>query len=171
MLTAKEHPHFFTATNLNWEFVLADKRAKDIVVNSLRFLSKTQRARIFAFCLMSNHIHLIWQMLGNHRTQDVQRDFLKFTAQLILKFLTESKSPLVDKLLVNAKDRKYQVWERNSLSISIESDKFLFQKLEYIHQNPVAAGLCKYAADYHYSSAAFYFRNVSNFDFLVHYQG
>ena len=57
--------------------------------------------------------------------------------------------------MVNAKDRKYQFWERNPLSVEIWSEKVLLQKLKYMHENPVRAGLCKYSDDYIYSSALF----------------
>jgi hypothetical protein len=58
----------------------------------------------------------------------------------------------LEALLVEAKDRKYQVWERNSLSIALWSGKVFAQKLEYIHNNPVKAGLCACAEDYKYSA-------------------
>ncbi len=51
--------------------------------------------------------------MGDHKREDVQRDFLRFTAQQILKNLRNNNSPLLNELLVEAKDRKYQVWERN----------------------------------------------------------
>jgi hypothetical protein len=88
-----------------------------------------------------------------------------------IKILRNEQSPMQELLLVNAKDRKHQVWERNSLSISLWSDKVLWQKIDYIHQNPVKAGLCKYATDYYYSSAAFYFRGNRRWDFLAHVDG
>ena len=50
--------------------------------------------------------------------------------------------------MVNAKDRKYQFWERNPLSVEIWSEKVMLQKLKYMHENPVRAGLCKYSDDY-----------------------
>jgi REP element-mobilizing transposase RayT len=59
---------------------------------------------------MSNHFHLIWQMMGEHKKANVQRDFLKYTSQQILKAMKTEKSKLLDELLVNAKDRRYQVW-------------------------------------------------------------
>ena len=90
---------------------------KDIVIDSLRFLSKAERIRVFGFVVMSNHFHLIWQMSGDHKRDDVQRDFLKFTSQQILKVLRNEKSDVQEKLLVQSKDRKYQVWERNSLGV------------------------------------------------------
>jgi putative transposase len=104
---------------------------------------------------MSNHFHLIWQTLSDHKPEDVQRDFLKYTGQQILKAFRNEKHVMQDQLLVNAKDRKYQVWERNSLRIPVWIPAVIKQKLHYIHQNPVKAGLCQFPEDYHYSSASF----------------
>ena len=67
---------------------------------------------------------------------------MKYTARQI-KFDLEESHPLVlDKFRVNAKDRTYQFWERNSLGIELYSHDVFMQKLEYIHWNPVTAGLC-----------------------------
>jgi REP element-mobilizing transposase RayT len=153
------------------EHVLADDAMKEIIIASLKHLAISQRINVFSFCIMSNHLHMIWQMIGDNTRADVQRDFLKYTGQRILQRLKNSGSQLFEELYVGAKDRNYQVWERNSLSIPLYSDRFFSQKLDYIHNNPVSAGLCKYPEDYYYSSASFYYRNVVNFDFLVHYNG
>jgi hypothetical protein len=64
-----------------------------------------------------------------------------------------------NELIVNAKDRKHQVWECNSLNIPLWSPEVFWQKLDYIHNNPVKAGLCRLAEDYKYSSERFYERN------------
>ena len=167
---SKYHPDFVTVTCLNWIPVLASREHKEIVINSLRFLVKEGRVRVSAFVLMDTHFHLIWQVMGEHKRENVQRDFLRFTAQQILKNLRNTKSPLLHELLVEAKDRKYQVWERNSLSVELYSANVLIQKLEYIHLNPVVAGLCNLPEEYEYSSAWFYEKNEFNFDFLNHYE-
>src|SRR5207302_453138 len=112
IIYAKEHSEFATITCLEWKPILIEDRFKDIITDSLSFLSKEKRVSVYAFVIMSNHFHLIWQMLGDHEREDVQRDFLKFTGQQILKHLRNEQSPLQKDLLVNAKDRKYQVWER-----------------------------------------------------------
>jgi len=70
--------------------------------------------------------------------------------------------------LVKAKDRKYQFWERNPLSVEIWSEKVLLQKLKYIHENPVRAGICKYPDDYKYSSVLLYKFGKDNWGFLTH---
>lgn len=170
MIIAKEHAEFLTVTCLEWTHVLQEDRFKDIVIDSLRFLSKEERIKVYGFVIMSNHFHLLWQMLGDHKREDVQRDFLKFTGQQILKILRNENSEMQKELLVQAKDRKYQVWERNSLGVPLWSPEVFWQKLEYIHYNPLKAGLCEYPEDYKYSSAKFYLRNEKNWDFLVHHE-
>jgi putative transposase len=172
---AKEHPYFLTVTCLEWKHVLLEDRFKDIVMESLGYLSETRQACVYAFVPMaigmSNHFHLIWQMLAEHKRNSVQRDLLKYTSQQILKHLRNENSILLDELLVNSKDRKHQLWERNSLSVPLWSEGVFLQKLEYIHHNPVRAGLCKHPEEYKYSSASFYELNARSWDFLVHYEG
>ncbi len=168
---AKEHAEFITVTCLEWKHILKEDRFKDIITASLSFLSNAKRISVYGFVIMSNHFHLIWQMIGDHKREEVQRDFLKYTGQQILKHLRNEKSELQKELLVQAKDRKYQVWERNSLGVPLWSSGVFNQKLEYIHYNPVKAGLCKYPEDYRYSSARFYEKNKNDWDFLVHHEG
>lgn len=168
---AKQHPDFITTTCLEWKPILENDSFKDIIISSLRFLSNENRVTVYGFVIMINHFHLVWQIKGDHAREDVQRDFLKFTGQQILKQLRNESSPLQDELLVNAKDRKRQVWERNSLSVPLWSNDVIWQKIDYIHNNPVRAGLCKYPEEYKYSSAQFYLRNKKNWDFLVHVDG
>lgn len=72
-----EHPHIFTATNLEWKKLLARDRYKDIVIESMRSLVKDQRIIIYGFVIIDNHIHKIWQLQAGRKREDVQRDFLK----------------------------------------------------------------------------------------------
>ncbi|MEQ9412582.1 MAG: transposase, partial [Cyclobacteriaceae bacterium] len=150
---SKQHPEFLTVTCLEWRHVLKEDRFKNIIIESLTYLTRQKRISVYGFVIMSNHFHLIWQMIGDHKREDVQRDFLKYTGQQILKELRNSNSALLNELLVNAKDRKHQVWERNSIGVPLWSSHVFDQKLEYIHNNPVKAGLCEYPEDYHYSSS------------------
>jgi REP element-mobilizing transposase RayT len=168
---SKEHPEFITVTCLDWKPLLEEDNHKDIIANSLDFLSNEGRAAIYAFVIMNNHFHLIWHIMGEHKRDEVQRDFLKFTGQQILKSLRSASSTLLQEIIVNARDRKHQVWERNSLSIPLWSDRVFNEKLEYIHYNPVKAGLCQYPEDYKYSSARFYELNENNWRLLTHYNG
>ena len=88
-----------------------------------------------------------------------------------MKHFLQKDAELLESFLVKAKDRQYQFWERNALSIDLFSEAVLLQKIHYIHQNPVKAGLCKYAEDYKYSSAWFYETGTDNFGFVAHVRG
>jgi REP element-mobilizing transposase RayT len=114
-------------------------------------------------------MHIIWQMQPGIKTDAVQRDFLKFTAQKIKKDMLRFHRKELLQFKVNAEDRKFQFWERNPLSIDLWSREVLIQKLNYLHQNPVRAGLCKHAEDYKYSSVLFYETGMDNWGFLTHY--
>lgn len=72
---------------------------------------------------------------------------------------------------VNAKDREYQFWERNALSVDLWSQKVFEQKLNYIHDNPLQDKwrLAEFAEGYKYSSAKFYMTGVNEFGLLTHY--
>ena len=165
-----EYPQFFTATNLEWKYLLKHDKYKDIVISSMRFLVKDRRVKIFAFVIMENHIHLIWQILPDNDPEAVQRDFLKYTAQRIKKDLEKFHPEVLANFKVNAKDREYQFWERNALSTELINHPVFTQKLEYIHWNPVKAGLCNLPEEYKYSSALFYETGVDNWGFLSHYK-
>ena len=169
-LYAKEYAEFFTATCLEWKPVIVRDHLKDIIIESLRFLCRDRRVWVNAMVIMDNHIHLVWQMIGSNKRAQVQRDFLKFTSQQIIKELRNSKSELLTEIMVGATDRKYQVWERNSLSIPLWTTDVFWQKINYIHNNPVKAGYCDYPEQYKYSSAEFYLTGKSRWDFLTHFE-
>ena len=166
-----EYPQFFTATNLNWKKLLQPDKYKDIIIDSLSFLVKDRRIRLYAFVIMSNHIHLIWQMFPFIEAKAVQRDFLKYTAQFIKRDLLKCHPKVLKYFKVDAKDRVYQFWERNPLSIELRTAKVFQQKLDYIHWNSVRAGICRYPEEYKYSSAFFYETGIDNWGFLTHSRG
>jgi putative transposase len=70
-----------------------------------------------------NHIHIVWKINENHKLEDVQRDFLKYTAQVIKADLAENHPQVLKIFEVNLRDRKYQFWERNPLSVDLYSRK------------------------------------------------
>ncbi len=105
------------------------------------------------------------------RRKETEQSFMKYTAQIILKELRNNHTQVLDLFKVNARDRMHQVWERNPLSVSLFNRNIFLQKLDYIHNNPVHAGLCKLPEDYKYSSGSFYIKADKCWDFLTHYEG
>ena len=162
----QHYPQFFTATILNWKHLLKPDKYKNIIIGSLAHLVKEKRIVVFSFVIMSSHIHRIWRLMHDNVQSEVQQSFMKFTAQMIIKDLRNNHPQVLEHFFVGARDRKYQVWERNPLSIELRSEKVFLQKLLYIHDNPVKAGLSITAEDYLYSSASLYVTGASVWDFL-----
>lgn len=161
-------PQFFTATILEWKPLLQADKYKVVLINTLQFLVQQKRIRLYAFVIMHNHLHTIWQPLPGQTLQSIQHSFLKHTAQQIKLDLLQNNMALLQQFKVAAKDRRYQFWERNSLSVELRSTKVFNQKLEYIHNNPVKAGLSLLPQDYYYSSAKFYAMGIDDFGMLTH---
>ena len=103
--------------------------------------------------------------------EEVQREFLKFTAQTIKFDLQKNHPEVLKHFEVNLKDRKYQFWLRRTLSVELFTKEVFIQKLEYIHNNPVKAGLCELPEEYEFSSASFYNSRDSKYSFLSHFEG
>ena len=164
---------FITITNLNWLPVLQNDHHKQILIEALQHRVNLKQVSIYAFVIMPNHFHAIWQLHDTIDKTSFQRDLLKFTARSILKFMLMNENPLLEKLKVKAADRQYQVWERNSLSMDIFTQHFFHQKLEYIHNNPIQEKwkLSPTPYEYKYSSALFYETGKDVFGILEQYAG
>jgi hypothetical protein len=112
---------------------------------------------------MSNHIHLVAQVEG-HELSHVLRDFKKFTANEILKAIQQEPESRREWLLymfkyfanVQTDNRHYQVWQSDNHPIALWSLPVIWQKIVYVHLNPVWAGLVTDPAHYLYSSASNY---------------
>ena len=161
-------PKFYTATILEWKPLLSQNKYKHKIIESLQFMVANKKIIVYSFVIMSNHIHLIWQAFPNSTPQKVQASFMKFTAQQIKFDLLKNHPLILKEFRVNAADREYQIWERNPLSIDLYTNYAFMQKLEYIHWNPLKAGLCITPEDYYFSSAKFYTTGIDEFDILTH---
>ena len=75
----------------------------------------------------------------------------------------------LEEFKVNKHDRAYQFWKREALSVELFTPVVFSQKLEYIHNNPVLAGLCNFPEEYYYSSAHFYNSGIDTIGMLSHY--
>jgi putative transposase len=89
---------------------------------------------------------------------DILRDFKSFSAKQIMKLIKENQKESRRKWLnylfkIYAKKSKQQFWMHRNHPISIETKHFRDQKVDYIHNNPVKAGIVTAPEYYYYSSA------------------
>ena len=166
---AQEWPQFFTATIQEWKHLLKEDKYKNIITDTLKFLVTEGNVTINGFVIMPNHMHIIWQAKANNDLQKIQNSFIKHTSKEFKKLLAIDNN--LQAYEVNAIDRKYNFWQRDSLNIELFTAAVFQQKLNYIHYNPVKANLCNLPEDYHFSSALFYEKGIDHFSFIDHYLG
>jgi putative transposase len=109
---------------------------------------------LFAYVVMLDHLHLLTSRPST--TSDVLRVVKGLTARRVIDYLKENNfASSLKKLEHQVRDRnyKYSLWQTEKNVLPIFSEKLFMEKLNYIHQNPVRAGLVERAIDYRWSSA------------------
>jgi REP element-mobilizing transposase RayT len=158
--------YFWTATIHKWIPLLEDDSNKQLIISYLKKLADEGLIRVYAFVIMPNHIHLIWQQDRLNGKESPKGSFLKYTGHELLKKLkSEGRSHLVE---VHAANKQHEIWQRDSLGIRLYTKPVMRQKLDYLHHNPVR-GKWQLAPDfvsYPWSSARFYETGVDEFGFL-----
>ena len=162
--------YFWTATINNWYKLLQEDALKEIIISSLRHLSVDRKIEVYAFVIMPNHLHFIWQLLEMNGKEKPHSSFLKFTAHAFKKHLRINRPELLKLYAIDATNKDYEFWQPDSLPFELLNKETLKQKLDYIHNNPNAEHwkLCKEPTNYYYSSAKFYETGVDDFGFLKH---
>ena len=156
-------PHFLTATIVDWVDVFSRKNYRDTVIECFDFCIKNKGMILYSYVIMSNHIHMIVQS-NDSKLSDLIRDFKKFTAKAILvKIQTEPESRrewMLERFKLatesHSRNKKYQFWQLGNHAEEIYSEKFMWSKIDYIHFNPVRAGIVLNPQDYTHSSASNY---------------
>jgi len=170
----KEGIHFVTFAVVEWVDVFTRKEYRDIVLDSIRYCQKEKGLILYAWCLMSNHVHLVVSAVNND-TSDILRDFKKFASKQIIKAIeenpVESRKEWMLKIFKeageqNSRNKYFQFWRQDNQPKELYSERFTSQKLTYIHNNPVEAGIVDKAEEYLYSSARDYY-NGKNFGLLT----
>jgi REP element-mobilizing transposase RayT len=159
----QEATHFLTFTIVGWVDLFSRQRYRDIILESMDFCRKEKGLLQSAYVIMSNHLHLIWTS-KNKNLSGLIRDFKGFTCKrLIQSVKTEPESRrdwLLHMFRYHAKyasdNEEFKLWTSDNHPEEIYSDSFFRCKLNYIHQNPVRAGIVAHPSEYLYSSAANY---------------
>jgi REP element-mobilizing transposase RayT len=157
--------YFITFAVVEWVDVFTRRQYADIVLDSLEFCQQNKGLVLHAWCIISNHGHFIISRNGEHSLSDIVRDFKKFTSTSIIKAIKENSQESRRKWMLwifssagknNVNNTNYQFWQQDNHAEQLISNHFFDQKLNYIHSNPVTAGIVGEPQDYLLSSARDY---------------
>ena len=156
--------YFVTFAVVNWIDLFIRNEYKDILLQSWKHCQQHKGLEIFGWCVMTNHVHMI---IGSHgeKLEDIMRDMKKHTSialkAAIKQHPSESRREWMLWLMEragkgNSQNLEFQLWQQDNHPIPLFDNKILHQKLNYIHNNPVVAGIVEKPEDYLYSSARDY---------------
>lgn len=160
----KEDLYFVTFTVINWIDVFTRNVYRDVLLDSWHYCIKEKGLIVYAWCIMTNHVHMIISSKGNELSS-IMRDMKSYTSTTIWKLITESmeesrKDWMLEMMKQrgkqNSNNNDFQFWQQHNHPILLDSNYLMEQKLDYIHENPVKAGFVEKPKDYLYSSARDY---------------
>lgn len=160
-----EGVYFVSFAVVEWLDVFTRVEYKDILIESLEYCQKKKGMEIFSWCIMTNHVHLVFRSIGSENPEQILGDFKRFTSRNVIKAIEENPKESRKEFLINkfkehgaktSNTTQYQFWRHDNKPIELWSNKVIDEKINYIHQNPVVEGLVNNPEDYKYSSAMDY---------------
>lgn len=157
--------YFVSFAVVNWLDVFTRNEYKNILVDSLHYCQQEKGMEIYAWCIMTNHVHLIFSSVGEQQPELLLGDFKRFTSKAVVEAIKENPQESRKELLLEQLKKAgqttsnvntYQFWRHDNKPIELWSNKVIDEKLNYIHNNPVEEGIVFRAEDYLYSSAIDY---------------
>ncbi len=130
-LTYRNALHHVTMRCNNKEF-LFDKQSLQLFLDVLWESCKKSRLRFFNYCLMTNHVHLLFRV----KADDVLSPFMHRLANVFAKRFNVIRG------------RKGHLWEARFRSTIVEAESYFLRSMAYIDLNPVRAGMVQQPGEY-----------------------
>jgi len=157
--------YFITFTCFNWIPLFEITKGYDAVYNFFDVL-KANGNEVLGYVIMPNHVHLMLHYTNTKQSLNtIIGNGKRFIGYDIVKKLEERKeTTLLNQMkeAVTTKDRQrnkiHEVWKGTFDVKQCRTEKFILQKLNYIHNNPCSGkwGLCEKPYQYPHNSARFY---------------
>lgn len=157
--------YFVTFSVINWIDLFIRNEYKDIMLRSWNHCMNNKGMELYAWCIMTSHIHMIIGSQGEP-LEHIMRDMKRHTSEELRRAIklhpSESRREWLLEMMQkagkkNSNNISFQLWNQDNHPIELNGLKKLHNCLDYIHHNPVVAGIVENPEDYLYSSARNYF--------------
>jgi REP element-mobilizing transposase RayT len=157
--------YFVSFAVVYWIDVFTRPVYKNIIVNSLKYSQSEKGMEIFAWCIMTNHIHLVFRSCNGIKPEQLIGDLKRYTSKKIVESIIENPQESRKEWLLNAfvkaaqnssNVKNKQFWRHDNKPIELWANKVIDEKIDYIHNNPVVEGIVNEPYEYVYSSSKNY---------------
>ena len=161
----QDFPHFISFAVVNWVDVFIRRSYCDILLEVIRHCQENKGLIVYAWCVMTSHVHLIIGRSGDSKQENIVRDLKRTSSKKLLKAIEENVQESRREWMLdifrkagkkNSHNWHYQFWQQHNQPLEIDDKKKMDKFLTYLHRNPVVSGLVDYEQEYRYSSARDY---------------
>jgi putative transposase len=156
--------YFISFSVVYWLDVFIRNEYKEILLDSWRYCMQHKGLEIYAWCIMTSHVHMIIGSKGINLA-DIVRDMKSFTSTSLRKAINEHPQESRKEWLLwmmkragekNGNNKDFQFWQQHNQPIELSSNDIMQQRLDYLHHNTVEAGFVEEPEQWLYSSARDY---------------
>ena len=160
----EEQFFFVTTTIVRYLPIFRRPSYCDILVNNIKYYKEKFHFEVLGYVIMPSHFHWIVEVNPEYGTiSDIMRDVKKFTVWQIFDELDRQKEKKYNKIFqeeaIGYKNQERKFWMKRFDDEVIRNQRMFWTKINYIHKNPVEAGLVRRPEAYRYSSARNYMYN------------
>jgi putative transposase len=153
---------FITSSIVNWINIFTSEKYIKILTEAIKYNQQNKDLEVFAYVIMKNHFHLLCR---SKKLKNIISSIKSYSAKGLIQQLKDDKRVRILKIFEDNKlpfktDRQYQIWQEGFHPEEIVGDKMYYQKLEYIHSNPVRTEYVDDVSKWRYSSARDYITGV-----------
>ncbi|NMM50489.1 REP-associated tyrosine transposase [Marinigracilibium pacificum] len=153
--------YFISFAVVYWIDVFIRNEYKEILINSWKYCQENKDLEIFGWCIMTSHVHMI---IGSKEKplERIVADMKRHTSGQLKKAIIDHPGESRREWMLwmferaglkNSNNKKWQFWQQHNKPIELLNEQMFYQKLDYIHRNPVEAGFVEKEEEYTYSSA------------------
>ena len=162
--------YFITFSVVKWIDVFTRNIYRETLLDSFRYCQKKKGLQIYAFVIMTNHVHMIISKVGDILLEDMMRDLKKFTSSKLINAIKENIQESRKEWMLeifskegikNSNNTHYQFWQQDNHPVELIDNNIIDQKLEYIHNNPIKQGFVVKPEHYPWSSISNYRNETS----------
>lgn len=148
-LVVAGYPHHLVLRGNNRSAIFYNDRDRRVFVDCLKHAKEKTKSKIYAYCLMTNHVHL----LVEPSTEDGLGNMVQSLGRKYVQYMNQTYN------------RTGTLWEGRFKSSLVSKDEYLLACSRYIELNPVRAKIVENPRDYPWSS--FGFRVEGKYDTLL----
>ncbi|HEU5052670.1 MAG TPA: transposase [Hanamia sp.] len=157
--------HFISFAVVYWIDLFVRNEYREVLIESWKYCQEQKDLEIYGWCIMTSHVHMIIGSRGRDLDKIVG-EMKSFTSRNLRKEISSNPAESRKEWLFwmmeragkkNSNNNDWQLWQQHNHPIELLNKEMFYQKLKYIHQNPVEAGFVTKQEEYLYSSARNYY--------------